>query len=240
MRDVGQKWEKLASLRHVFLSLHKQTKSPSSNGEHTHTVLPMPFPVIEPVTLGAGTSLTAARGRTGSGCRQEERKWEVKRQDASPLPIWEQRETPSLPVCLRHRHTFVFSRVALTGAFTGRVGGEIKVSHWTRADRSCPFVYSTGSKQFFNIQHHYGNIWPRWFGTRCAFLAWSGDSAWLSGLAMSQEDRRWWWCKPFGAIIHNGLIDFECGFWKCLPKGWRSTLQRHKISHSSSGSFWCW
>lgn len=67
--------------------------------QHTHTHIHstlVTFPVIEPVTLGADTTLTAARGRTGSGCRQEERKSEVKRRDASPLPIWDQRRPPFL------------------------------------------------------------------------------------------------------------------------------------------------
>lgn len=65
---------------------------------HRHSTLPM-FPLIEPATLGANTSPMVARGRTGSGCRQEKRKSEAKRRDAWPLPTWDQRHPPFLSGC---------------------------------------------------------------------------------------------------------------------------------------------
>lgn len=52
---------------HTFFPLDTQTHTFAHSTDAV-------FPVIEPVTLGADTSPTAARGTTGSGRRQEERK----------------------------------------------------------------------------------------------------------------------------------------------------------------------
>lgn len=70
IRDAW-KWNNHLLSQNIF-SFCKQTNSPREHARTQST--PVMFPVIELVTLGADTSLTAARGRTGSGCRQEKRK----------------------------------------------------------------------------------------------------------------------------------------------------------------------
>lgn len=139
------KWKTQLLHSTVFLCCFVNRQIPPLQHTHTHIHSTLvTFPVIEPVTLGADTSLTAARGGTGSGCRQEKRKSEVKRRDASPLPIWDQRHPPFLSGSETDTHLYLL--VLLWHADTFRL-----------------FVYFTSYKQFFNIYNHcylYSNKCP--------------------------------------------------------------------------------
>lgn len=66
---------------------------------------PVTFPAIQTAAAGANASLMAARGRTGSGCRQEEEEVGSRKTERFPAASLGP-GTSSLPVPLRRKHLY--------------------------------------------------------------------------------------------------------------------------------------